>query len=296
MPRKNNTEDFETKTLIEHAFAVGRTLSIKTIVVQADGVRDVRLIEKHRQEERVVWLMRKKLDVDLASRDATIPIPDGRISRIGSINIGLFLGTLRGELSRTETILCLSGVSGSHRLDTLLIVNIERDYPTFAQIKIPRDKQISARWSSFAKTLEIAIKLAAEGREGKPIGTIFVLGDPSDLEAHSKQMILNPCAGHPKKLRSIHNGDFVETIREYSALDGAFIVGPGGIIESAGTYLDAPVRGVRLPGGLGARHRAAAAITRIQGTMAIAVSESSGDVSVFQGGRLMLQIDRPERI
>lgn len=292
---QKKSEDFETRTLIEHAFSVSQTLSIGTLVVQADAVRDVRLVDRHRQDERIVWLVKKKLELELGPKDAFVTIPEGRISRIGSINIGLFLGTLSGALATDDSVLCLSGVSGSNRLDTLLIVNIERDYPEFSLRKITPGQPIVARWRDLARALEISIKLASEGREGKSIGTIFVLGDPKQLEPHLRQLILNPCAGHTRKARSIHNIDFLETIREYSALDGGFIVGPKGVIESAGTYLDAPARGLRLPAGLGARHSAAAAITRAAETMAIAISESSGNVTVFQGGKLLLQLDRPGR-
>src|SRR5690606_13318164 len=110
----------------------------------------------------------------------------------------------------------------------------------------------------FARVLNIALRFANEGREGKRIGTVFVLGDPDELAPYLKQLILNPCAGHSTRKRNIHDKDFLETMREFAALDGAFLVDPKGVVRSAGTYIDAPSRSTKLPSGLGARHMAAA--------------------------------------
>ena len=146
-----------------------------------------------------------------------------------------------------------------------------------------------------ARILEIALRLAAEGREGKPIGTVLVLGDESKLEPYCRQLVLNPFKGHPKRERSIHNQEFFETIREFSGLDGGFIVSRKGTVLSAGTYFDAGVKKVRLRPGLGARHAAAQSITSVTDAIAFAISASSGTVTVFHEGRPILELESPER-
>ena len=87
-------------------------------------------------------------------------------------------------------------------------------------------------------------------------------GDPERLAPHLRQLVLNPCEGHRKKDRSIHESHFFETLRESAALDGAFVVNRRGVVESAGTYLAAPAtKRTKLFSGLGAGHASAAAIT-----------------------------------
>ena len=76
---------------------------------------------------------------------------------------------------------------------------------------------------------------------------------------HLRQLMLNPLKGHAQTARSIHNPDLLETLRELAAMDGAFVVSRRGVVDSAGTYLDAPVGRGRLRPGLGARHAAALA-------------------------------------
>jgi diadenylate cyclase len=143
-----------------------------------------------------------------------------------------------------------------------------------------------------AKVLEIALRFAREGREGVAIGTTFVLGDRTTLGPYLRQLILNPLKGHAPATRSIHNPTFLETLRELSAMDGAFIVSRRGVVDSAGTYLDAPIGRGRLSPGLGARHAAALAITTVTTATAVVISASSGTVSVYDGGETVLELER----
>ena len=84
-----------------------------------------------------------------------------------------------------------------------------------------------------ARLLEIALHFARQGREGASIGAIFVLGDRRTLSPHLRQLILNPLRGHAQAARSIHNLDFLETLRELAAMDGAFVVNRRGVVDSA---------------------------------------------------------------
>ena len=103
--------------------------------------------------------------------------------------------------------------------------------------------------------LDIALRFAAQGREGKPIGTIFVLGALGQVSPFLRQLILNPFEGHSPESRNIHNPDFLETLREFAAMDGAFVVNHKGNVEFGGTYIDAPATEAKLREGLGARPR-----------------------------------------
>ena len=138
------------------------------------------------------------------------------------------------------------------------------------------------------------MRLAREGREGRPLGTVFVIGEPDKLTPYLRQLVLNPCEGHPQKSRNIHDDVFFESLREFAALDGAFVVNNRGIVESAGTYLDAPVPKAKLRSGLGARHTAAAAITAKTEAIAVVISESSGTVTVFHEGKDILELEKTQ--
>jgi diadenylate cyclase len=280
-------EHKETRELVKSAFSLARALGIKTLVVQADEISDTRLIETLRADERVIWVARtrKQMPISDPSKDIVLAMPDAMLNRLSQLNLALFLAALNRHLGPDEKVLGLSGVTGSQRLDTLVIAKPARDYPW-----LQHHQSEVAVTRHLARLLEIALRFARESREGSAIGTTFVLGTRSALSPHLRQLILNPLKGHSQAARSIHNPDFLETLRELAAVDGAFVVNSRGIVDSAGTYLNAPIGGERLSPGLGARHAAALAITTVSDATAVVISASSGTVSVYDSGVTVLEL------
>jgi diadenylate cyclase len=132
-------------------------------------------------------------------------------------------------------------------------------------------------------TLELALEIAREGREGRRIGTLFTLGKADQVLAASRALILDPLAGHVPARTHITDPDLRGTIKELAQLDGAFVISDTGSVVAACRYLDASVEQIDLPLGYGSRHVAAASISHRLGAIAIVVSES-GVVRVFHGG------------
>jgi diadenylate cyclase len=137
--------------------------------------------------------------------------------------------------------------------------------------------------------IELAVEIAREGREGRRIGTLFTLGDHLSVLEHSRALILDPLAGHPKEKRALNHPDLRGTIKELAQLDGAFVVAASGLFEAACRYLNASAAGVEVPLGLGSRHIAGASISRLTDTVAIVVSESAV-VRVFYHANLVAEI------
>ncbi len=138
-------------------------------------------------------------------------------------------------------------------------------------------------------TVILAVEIAREGREGRKIGTLFVVGDSEEVLKHSRSLILDPLFGHPDELKLIHLPDMRETVKELAQLDGAFVVSDAGVVVSACRYIDAFSEGISLPLGLGSRHMAAASITKETGAVAVVVSESS-IVRVFDDAEIISEI------
>ena len=134
-------------------------------------------------------------------------------------------------------------------------------------------------------TVELALEIAREGREGRRVGTLFTLGDAQAVLDASRAIILDPLAGHAPTKTQITDDDLRGTIKELAQLDGAFVISQSGAVVAACRYLDASVEDIDLPLGLGSRHLAAASMSQRLGIVAIVVSES-GVVRVFQRGRI----------
>ncbi len=139
------------------------------------------------------------------------------------------------------------------------------------------------------KVVELAVEIAREGREGRKIGTLFVVGDSEAVMERSKPLILDPLLGHPDEMKRVHDPNVRETIKELAQLDGAFVVSDGGVVLSAARYLDAVSDDLELPLGLGSRHMAGASVSSRTNAVAVVVSESSM-VRLFDDGKVVAEI------
>jgi DNA integrity scanning protein DisA with diadenylate cyclase activity len=136
--------------------------------------------------------------------------------------------------------------------------------------------------------LEVAIELGQKGQKGKPVGALFVVGDAGKVMNKSRPLSYNPF-----EKSHVHVGDPIVNVmlKEFSRLDGAFVISDAGKIVSAYRYLEPSAEGIDIPKGLGARHMAGASITRDTNAVAIVLSESDGLVRGFRGGELILELD-----
>lgn len=136
--------------------------------------------------------------------------------------------------------------------------------------------------------IEVAIELGKKGQKGKRVGALFVVGDAGNVMNKSRPLSYNPF-----EKSHVHVGDPIVNVmlKEFSRLDGAFVISDSGKIVSAYRYLEPAAEGVDIPKGLGARHMAAGAITRDTNSVAIVLSESDGMVRAFDGGQIVLELD-----
>lgn len=137
--------------------------------------------------------------------------------------------------------------------------------------------------------LKIVFEIHLEGREGKHIGTLFIVGDTEKVLEHSKQLVINPYHNQDDDIRSILNKENWESVKEFAQLDGAFVLDPQGRILNAGRYILVDPQ-VQTTGGLGGRHLAAASITYTTSCISFALS-SSGTIRIFRNGKVVLKED-----
>ncbi len=146
------------------------------------------------------------------------------------------------------------------------------------------------RRQTLEEVVNLAVELAREGREGRKIGTLFVIGDVDVVTEQSRPLILDPLFGHDEELLRIDRPELRETVKELAQLDGAFLLADDGTFFSAGRFIDVDVTAPEnfLPG-LGTRHAAAASISRTTSAIAVVVSQSSV-VRVYSRGEVRAEI------
>lgn len=140
--------------------------------------------------------------------------------------------------------------------------------------------------------VDLAVEIGREGREGKPVGTLFIVGEHRKVQLYCKPMGFDPVRGYSANERTLTDSKVREGIKEIAQMDGAFVVSSKGIVIASAQHVSAPpVADISISKGLGARHWAAAEITRATGALAVAVSSSSGTVRVFRDGDVVLRIE-----
>ncbi|MGA1204755.1 MAG: PTS sugar transporter subunit IIA [Opitutales bacterium] len=213
--------------------------------------------------------------------------------RLSQARSAILIGLTRGIFKHNDRLLCVGGIPSSNQLDTMMVVDIEREF----QSVIDRENDLlppSVKIEVLERMIAIATELSIEGREGKPVGTMFVIGDTERVNNMVKPLVLNPFYGYRMEDRNVLNPFMDETIKEYSVIDGGFVIRGDGIIESAGSLIHAPAEFYdNLPSGFGTRHSAAAAITKAADCISICISASSGQVTLFRKGVLFPLLENP---
>lgn len=154
-----------------------------------------------------------------------------------------------------------------------------------------RQLETSVPLDTLKTVVDLAVDIGREGREGKPVGAMFVVGDTRRVLNYSHPAGFDPVKGYSRSERNLHDAKVRESIKEIAQLDGAFIVSPDGTVEKSCHLVIAPHANLTLSKGLGARHWAAAAISKCTNAIAIVVSESTGTVRLFKGGEIILRIE-----
>jgi DNA integrity scanning protein DisA with diadenylate cyclase activity len=138
--------------------------------------------------------------------------------------------------------------------------------------------------------VSLAVAIGREGREGHPVGTMFVVGDTRKVLQMCRPMNFNPFRGYSQAERDIRSRAVREQIKDLAQLEGAIIIRRDGIAVAGCLRIEAPEAEVEIGKGLGTRHAAAAAISRWTKAIAIAVSQS-GSVRLYHNGELVLHIE-----
>jgi len=284
--------------MLETACAIAKKTRSKGVLLYADIIEDYEALAKIGQEKQIDLILAIK--DELSFQEATsvfkkvLRIPDVPLGRINQIKMAIIQALSKGLVKKGDKWICLSGIPQTKVLDNLLILEFGKEFEIISSSDLPVISEI-ARPEVFDALLTLALELSTEGKEGrKPIGTIFVLGKHEEVLKFSHPMVINPFQGYPEEERNILDPRLKETVKEFSSIDGAFIIREDGAILAAGRHLDVSGENIEIPLGLGSRHRSAAGITSLTDALAIVISEETGGVRIFHHGKIFMEIEKGE--
>ncbi len=292
--RKKNTIKTQNKAVLKSAFDLAKRIKSSTIFVYGDAIDETHFPEK----------LPAGIDIILVTKNDNytyhgnhqfnkiITVPKLKLGRMGLVKIAVVLALSNKMVKPEDKIVFIAGKADMSMLDTVICFCIDNESELLTGHSIAEIPDTISP-GVFEQTLNLAIELGNKGKEGKAVGTIFVLGDEEKVMQLSRQMIINPFKGYEPEERNILNPALKETLRELSSVDGAFVVAGNGEIIAAGRYLGAAMEDAEIPRGLGSRHMAAAGITALTNAIAIVISESTGDVRIFRSGKIIMAIEKP---
>ncbi len=214
----------------------------------------------------------------------------GNQTRFSRIKYAFLQAVLQQVIDPASRVVCVLGPWGRDHLDTITIHDLALSWSEEFPFD-PRSLIARAFLPAVLAVVDIALDIGAMGREGKSVGTTFVIGKVDRIMRASHQAVFNPFRGYPEEERRITSPEVVESIKELAQLDGAFVISEQGVAEAAGRHLDAAGTVTRQLKGLGSRHRAAAAITLYCEAVAVVVSESTGRVTIFDHGQVVATME-----
>jgi DNA integrity scanning protein DisA with diadenylate cyclase activity len=205
------------------------------------------------------------------------------------ISLALIEAVSNDQLQAGDRVVVAYSGFEAEAIDSLSVIRLGEHLERLTARDL-RALETSVPFETLKAVVDVAVEIGREGREGKPVGALIVVGDARKVLDRTRPLGFDPFKGYRRKERNVRDFRVREAIKEIAQLDGAIVVARDGTVEAACRLIDAPMTGLMLPKGLGTRHWAAAAITEATKALAVVVSQSNGTVRLFQHGEVILRI------
>jgi diadenylate cyclase len=278
-----------TTSLLELACETVGRLGLAGVLILPEGLMDWKALGAAADDVRVLVAVSSArhakairaaglIAVEVEATDAAVP---------ERISLALIEAVANDLLAAGARVVVVYSGFEAETLDSLAIIRLGEHLERLSS----RDLRALGTSVPF-ETLRavVAVEIGREGREGKSVGSLIVVGDVRRVLARTRTLGFDPFKGYRRQERNLRDPRVREAIKEIAQLDGAFVVARDGTVEAACRIIDAPNTGLVLPKGLGTRHWAAAAITNVTNALAVVVSQSTGTVHLFQEGAILLRI------
>ena len=292
MKRRSITPQFEN--VLKSAGRLADLSSATAVVLLADKAVDFTAVKKLIRGVRLIVATEDEGIQEAAREDKVdlVPIlhePQTRSTQVSQV----LLEAIADEILQSgDTIAAVYSTYDKHGCDTVSVIELADQLARLTSRDLQR-LETQVPLDTLRIVVDLAVELGREGREGKPVGTIFVVGNHRKVLSLSQEQVHDPFHGgaYPKSERTIRDPHVRESIKELAQVDGAFVISSDGIIYGFGRHLRASADGLTLSKGLGARHWAAAEISKATDAVAVTVSESTATVRIFQNGVVVLRVE-----
>ncbi|MEX0586680.1 MAG: diadenylate cyclase [Pirellulales bacterium] len=290
MTPKKLTDQF--RTIFDVARQMAATMGADALLVLVDDPIDWDGIQKLAGEQRVVVAADTNDELDGAAEAglATVVLNMADSPVYEKLTQALLEAVADEVLATGAAVVALYSGFEAGTIDSISLIHLDEHLGRLTARDL-RQLETRVPLETLKTVVDLAIEIGREGREGKPVGTMFVVGDTRKVMTLSHPAGFDPVKGYSRKERNLGDPRVREGIKEIAQMDGAFVVASDGTVEASARYIDASAANLSLSKGLGSRHWAAAAITRATKAVAVVVSESNGTVRLFHNGDIVLRVE-----
>jgi DNA integrity scanning protein DisA with diadenylate cyclase activity len=289
---ENQSENPQFAMLIDLAAGLCRDTKAGALLVMLEGNADFADLNRRLEGLKVVIAADTEGELTGAAEAglASIVLNMQDSPVIEKLTQALLTGVAREILAPGASVVVVYSGFEVDTIDSISFIELDEHLGRLTARDL-RQLETSVPLETLKTVIDLAVEIGREGREGKPVGTMFVVGDTRKVAPLCQPAGFDPVKGYSRAERDLHDPRVREAVKEVAVLDGAFIVNGDGTVEKAAQLVDAPYANLTLSKGLGSRHWAGAAITKVTGSIAVVVSQSSGTVRIFQSGQVMLRIE-----
>ena len=291
MPDKSKFE----REFLRAALSLASKAEVDHLLFISDDPIDSQDLRGRRCRRKLIYAVTSEKVADLLTRrkNRALVIPAYDYSRTERVKVALVSALSQQAFKEGDVVLCLTGRVGQP-VDTLMQIRIGGSLEDRVAIEgVKLGDQFNSQVVD--ALIQLALQIGQEGFEGHPIGTIITVGDHTNVLEKSHQLTINPFQGLSEAERNVLDPRMREAIKNFSVLDGAFVIREDGVVLAAGRFLAGADEGAKIPLGLGARHAAAAQISSSTDCIALVVSQSSGAVRLFKTGEIVLELHQTAR-
>jgi DNA integrity scanning protein DisA with diadenylate cyclase activity len=286
----------QSRTLMNVAVGLAATMQVEAILLLVDAPTEWDELGKLANGQKVIAAA-DRVEQVAGADEAGIPVvllemPESPVHE--KLGQALLEAVADDLLAAGASVVALYSGFDADMPDSLSIIHLDEHLGRLTSRDL-RQLETRVPLDTLKTVVDLAVEIGREGREGKPVGTLMVVGDTRKVLTSSHPTGFDPMKGYSRKERNLRDPRVREGIKEIAQMDGAFVIAADGTVEAAARYIDAPATNITLSKGLGSRHWAAAAITRATNAVAIAVSESNGTVRIFNNGEVFLRIEPMRR-
>jgi diadenylate cyclase len=284
------TEQF--KTLFGLAVQLTESAGAEAILLLLEGPADWQRLKKMAGDEKVLVAIDSATEVEAAAEAGLAAVrlgmSDSPISE--RLTQSVLEAVADDILGPGSCVVALYSGFDADTIDSVSVLNLDEHLNRLTARDL-RQLETRVPLDTLKVVVDLAVEIGREGREGKPVGTLLVVGDARKVLSSSHSAGFDPVKGYNRKERNLNDPRVREGIKEIAQMDGAIIVSADGTVEAACRYLDCSAAEVTLSKGLGSRHWAAAAVSRATNAVAVTVSQSNGTVRIFQNGEVVLRVE-----